>query len=567
MPSIRIIRPYESFAMKQLTEPLLSKLEASEGYVVSVSDKIIENDDVDITYHVPWHTLVQRPAGGGKHVMHYTHCNPTDRLKLQAACQNADAIVCMSFAGRTELLEMGADPKKIHVIYAGSDQYGLGRKNIGVIGFSQPNGRKREHILVDLAWRMDPMILDALQFIVIGGGMSGLVETLANAGIHVAELTGLTEDQMQSAYHQLDLLLVTGFTEGGPLPLLEAYASGLDVIAPAFGYAKDFAKPDHIYRTDDELISMLDALVRPGLENSLLAKVNTWKKYVEGHAALFGELTGDNMTILDNGADRYHQLVRIIREEHVGAIVEIGTWTGERALQMIQAAAGFRPIEEVMYFGYDLFEQQTMQDLKNEFSKESWPEEVVRRRLAATGAVIKLFKGKTKDTLPSSLPFGADLYFIDGGHSEQTIENDWRWVSDMLTSRSVVVFDDYYVGDHPAGSGCNKIVDGLDRGLYDVEFLPNTTFSIESQLQIAMVKVRYLNGALRISLQERTRTRTGAFDAGESFSGVYVVSYANAQSSSAGSGELERAAASPRTRPVSSRARLHKPKCYLSATG
>ena len=51
----------------------------------------------------------------------------------------------------------------------------------------------------------------------------------------------VTADDLCRAYRKMDLLLVTGYREGGPLPLMEALASGVPVLTPAHGYGKDIA--------------------------------------------------------------------------------------------------------------------------------------------------------------------------------------------------------------------------------------------------------------------------------------------------------------------------------------
>ena len=129
--------------------------------------------------------------------------------------------------------------------------------------------------------------------------------------------------------------------------------------------------------------------------------------------------------------------------------------------------------------------------MAEELSK--WPpsEEAVYRYIKPTGADIALVKGNTKETL-KEYTAGADFYYIDGGHSEETINNDWHYVSEAMHKDSVALFDDYYKGG-PEGMGCNRLVDGLDPEVWKVEILPHETEAKynDEGLFIRMVKVTH----------------------------------------------------------------------------
>jgi hypothetical protein len=60
------------------------------------------------------------------------------------------------------------------------------------------------------------------------------------------------------------------------------------------------------------------------------------------------------------------------------------------------------------------------------------------------GAKIFLFKGDTREVLPkvvNTLPM-MDFIFIDGGHSLETMENDWRYAQVVMGLNTFVVFDE-----------------------------------------------------------------------------------------------------------------------------
>jgi hypothetical protein len=172
---------------------------------------------------------------------------------------------------------------------------------------------------------------------------------------------------------------------------------------------------------------------------------------------------------------RYVTLFRTIYERRCESIVEIGTWNGIHAEQMIRVAAARADVRAVRYVGFDLFENLSEELLRQEFSKRPPSHDEVLRRLQETGADVRLIRGNTRETLPRSagLLAEADFVVIDGGHSTETIRSDFHAVSGAVRSDIPVVLDDYYVDPGPelAGLGCQSLIDALDRTRDDVRLL------------------------------------------------------------------------------------------------
>lgn len=472
---LNIVEPYHTTAMRRMTAPFE---ELTPLYDVTFSD--IPDTSADINFHCPWHSLsVLEDLGTSKHIMAYTHVNPPDVQNLLRACDKADLITCMSFTGRDELIELGVDPKKLWVVYCAANGFPFRKRRILVVGYIQPNGRKRENLLIDLAWKYD---LSPYQFIMAGLGWEDTAEKLKALNVAVSVLNADTDDKLVQAYHYADLFLATGYAEGGPLPLLEAMACGVPVLSPPFGYAKDLLDGENIYTDIDDLMGKLDKFIQPQVKDYQLVNSWMWGDYIAEYALLFGRLIDHEVNVYPKrGVSRYMQLLDIIKERKPRHIVEIGAWNGNRAIQMIQEAQKYN---KITYQGFDLFEGQTAADLRKEFSKAGYPENVVRKRIEATGAKTYLYKGYTRDTLKNLMR--ADLYFVDGGHSEETIAQDAEKVLSLLDGSNVAIFDDYYHEGKPEGIGCNKLIDNLG-GEYRTELLPNIT-DIDG-LKIGMVKV------------------------------------------------------------------------------
>lgn len=173
-------------------------------------------------------------------------------------------------------------------------------------------------------------------------------------------------------------------------------------------------------------------------------------------------------------AKRYVQLFDVIREIRPKTIMEIGTWSGTRAIQMITCAQEMRLGEEIAYYGFDLFENLTPELYAQEISKHPPTMSEVKEKLLKTGARINLYKGDTNITLSGvagELP-PMDFVFIDGGHSLQTIANDWQNSCAILSDKGVVVFDDYWPDRTDAGA--KTTVDAISREHFEVGIMPIT---------------------------------------------------------------------------------------------
>jgi len=161
---------------------------------------------------------------------------------------------------------------------------------------------------------------------------------------------------------------------------------------------------------------------------------------------------------------RYGQLFQIIDHVKPQSIVEVGTWNGDRALQMITQAWNHQ--DEVTYTGFDLFQFATPETDEAELNvKKHFTHQEVAEKLEAFAAGMPnkklhfhLYAGNTRETL---FPLSADFAFIDGWHSVETIESDYQ----ALKGCKTIVLDDYYAPDEENRTpdtqkyGCNALVE------------------------------------------------------------------------------------------------------------
>lgn len=176
--------------------------------------------------------------------------------------------------------------------------------------------------------------------------------------------------------------------------------------------------------------------------------------------------------------NRYARLLEEARLAKPRTIVEIGTWRGDRAEELLEIALEHHTPEEVSFFAFDLFENMSSETAEVEGSRSTsnpTQAQVTARlkRFSDAGASIQIIAGNTLETLASTSLPRIDFAFIDGGHSYSTVRSDWENVARAIGPNSVVIFDDYVnEGAIEAyGFGVNKLVSEIDTAAYKVEVL------------------------------------------------------------------------------------------------
>jgi Methyltransferase domain len=168
---------------------------------------------------------------------------------------------------------------------------------------------------------------------------------------------------------------------------------------------------------------------------------------------------------------RYDELEDRCRARNPERIMEIGVWRGDRAVRLIKCSTRL-----VEYVGFDLFEEMSEGTFEREGMGQCVALDVtsIQRRLeevAGPGIQLQLVRGNTFESLPAFASITDSLYdfvYLDGGHSLDTVANDWKHASGLLSQDGVCILDDYYLED--VSMGCKHLIDHLDRSLWDVDF-------------------------------------------------------------------------------------------------
>jgi hypothetical protein len=136
-----------------------------------------------------------------------------------------------------------------------------------------------------------------------------------------------------------------------------------------------------------------------------------------------------------------HTLGPLIEQYHPRVLVETGTHRGRSGCYMVQQSLRYH--DDVEYHGFDLFETATAEtDAKEINGKGHGSYKKAQARFHAIqqqypNFVFTLYRGFTTDTFVN--PIQADLAYIDGGHSTETVLHDFS----MVKNSKVIVFDDY----------------------------------------------------------------------------------------------------------------------------
>lgn len=167
---------------------------------------------------------------------------------------------------------------------------------------------------------------------------------------------------------------------------------------------------------------------------------------------------------------RYDRLIALATQKKPDVLIEIGTHKGARA-KLLKAHCK-------KYYGFDLWESGNDVTDKRE-SNGKGRSTKAQAEQALAGADFELIAGDTRETLPAFWERGIEVDFawIDGGHSIETIDSDWRWIRRMLAPGAVVVFDDYYTPER-AGFGCNVIVAGIEHELLEGDVFDGTLIQL-----------------------------------------------------------------------------------------
>jgi glycosyltransferase involved in cell wall biosynthesis len=227
----------------------------------------------DVNYYLPAKDLRKYPVDGHA-IGFYTHGeNAFDLIPRFDACVAMNRTMARALEARgaahVTIIRPGTDAPPRPVVF-------------GVIGRVYNDGRKGEALVA-------AAVADGFRFVACG--FRGRRARAMKRHQWPCPMP-YTIAERDAFYAAIDYLVVTSTEEGGPMPVLEAIARGVPVIAPNVGWCWEFpvlryaigyyAAPPHV-----------GALEPPPLRQVLeqLTAPPSWQHWGEAHARLFAELS------------------------------------------------------------------------------------------------------------------------------------------------------------------------------------------------------------------------------------------------------------------------------------
>lgn len=186
---------------------------------------------------------------------------------------------CVSMSRQTDSILAGAHIASRSVISPGVDfERFKPALRIAVVGRTYHTGRKGEHVVAQV------MDIPDIEWFFTGDGWP-------QPGID------LSEGELPGFYRSMDYLLVPSLNEGGPMPVLEALASGVEVISGPVGWVGEFPHIEFEIGNADSLRRLLlDLREKKFRLRDSVAKM-TWDHWAQAHDELFTRLSSQKGSV------------------------------------------------------------------------------------------------------------------------------------------------------------------------------------------------------------------------------------------------------------------------------
>jgi glycosyltransferase involved in cell wall biosynthesis/predicted SAM-dependent methyltransferase len=289
-----------------ILERMGAELERHLDYV-SVGDA--PDPAARINYHINYHAFRQKGALDLALFTHIEEGIPAVKEQFFRVARTVDHCVCMSKKYEAVLRASGVE--RVTTIMPGVDLDKFHPTlRIGVAGRTYQTGRKGEALVAQA------MKIPFTQWYFCGDGWP-------DGG------TVFGHDRLAEFYQVIDVLLVPALYEGGPMPLLEALASGKPVIAPPVGFVPEFPHIEYEAGNFEALRNRIEALVREKCELRRSVEQRTWLRWAMEHHRLFSGLlpTGEHVPV-----KMPEQLVRKTPVPPIAALPSINNAMDEKSI-------------------------------------------------------------------------------------------------------------------------------------------------------------------------------------------------------------------------------------------
>ena len=204
----------------------------------------------------------------------FTHIEERSPEMVDKWWQVVDAVdICVFHAEKYHKIVKERIPTKTCItISPGVDFHSFRPRKlkIGVIGRAYPEtGRKGEEFLKRIVSEHSD-----IDWIVTGDGWG-------------VKSRYVEHEELPELYKKLDYLLITSMYEGGPMPALEAIASGVQVISPDIGWMPELPHINYGVGNHEDLTAILESLKKPAVELRRTVFHRTWENFIDQHKKIF----------------------------------------------------------------------------------------------------------------------------------------------------------------------------------------------------------------------------------------------------------------------------------------
>jgi hypothetical protein len=272
---------------------------------------MVPDNSADINHHIIyWHYDGSKSSID---TLMVTHIDTIDKLKmLKEKLTVAEMGICMSQQTVNQLAVSGIPRDRLCYVNPAHDDIIKPRKTvIGLTCQTHPDGRKREHYLVDIAARISP---DEFMFKIMGKGWQSVVNSLTEMGFSVEYHPEFHYDTYVTLVPSFDYYLYFSFDEGS-MGYVDALAAGVKTIVTPQGYHLD-ADGGITYAVNDkeDVIAALEEIAREKRKIAGAVSNWLWSDYARKHVDIWQYLISNRSdACFAEHSKRYQDGLRTVR--------------------------------------------------------------------------------------------------------------------------------------------------------------------------------------------------------------------------------------------------------------
>ena len=237
--------------------------------------------DVDANYYID----VQNCYGGPTNTLnigYFTHLDRDSTQSLEPHWLSLDYIVhhCTRYY---DIFSQFYDKERMSVLLPGEihEEFTLHKPVLGIFQRGQHEG-KGYHFMQDLI-KNYPEVLRQFKFVFVGTGWDEVLRLCKENDIKTFDYGDSDYSIYPKLYKNIDYVLIPSLWEGGPMSVIEGWATGKPIIGAKVGFLdKDF-KADYSFEPNDKegLINILNEIIQPLKSRREKVSHMSYQKYGE----------------------------------------------------------------------------------------------------------------------------------------------------------------------------------------------------------------------------------------------------------------------------------------------